>query len=87
MIASYSREIMISAHTASQLQLKVNDRILLYALLQDPVTGENIRRTNRLTVAGIFKTGIEDYDKTFAIGDIKLIQWMNQWGPQDIWRI
>ena len=28
--STYSREIMISAYTASQLKLKVNDRILIY---------------------------------------------------------
>jgi lipoprotein-releasing system permease protein len=79
--SSYAPEIMISAYTANQLQLKLNDKILIYFIktassdssLQDmPQT-----RVRKLTVVGIFKTGIEEYDKTFAIADMKMIQRLN----------
>jgi len=77
--STYSREIMISAYTANQLKLSVNDRILIYFIRPD-----GTYRPDRLTVAGIFKTGIEEYDKTFAIGDIKLIQRLNDWDSNQI---
>ena len=77
--SSYSREIMISAYTAAQLKLNVNDRILIYFIRPDG----NIR-PDKLTVAGIYKTSIEEYDKIFAIGDIKLIQRLNDWQPDEI---
>ncbi len=77
--SSYSREIMISNYTATQLKLNVNDRILIYFIRPDG----NIR-PDKLTVTGIYKTGIEEYDKTFAIGDIKLIQRLNDWQTDDI---
>lgn len=76
--STYSREIMISAHTASQLKLKPNDRILIYFIRPD-----GSLRPDKLTVTGVYKTGIEEYDKTFAIGDIKLIQRLNDWQPAD----
>ena len=76
--SSYSREIMLSANTASELKLNVNDRILIYFIRPNG----NIR-PDKLTVTGIYKTGIEEYDKTFAIGDIKLIQKLNRDAAED----
>ena len=68
--SSYSKEILLSAVTASKLKLKVNDRILIYFFRPDGTP-----KANKLTVTGIFKTGIADYDDLFALADIGLIQW------------
>ena len=77
--SSYSREIAISSYTANQLKLKLNDRILIYFVRPDGTL-----RPDKLTVVGIYKTGIEEYDKTFAIGDIHLIQRLNSWEDYEI---
>jgi lipoprotein-releasing system permease protein len=77
--SSYSREIMISSYTAKQLHLAVNDRILIYFIRPDGRI-----RPDKLTVTGIYKTGIEEYDKTFAIGDLKLIQRLNDWQEDEV---
>jgi lipoprotein-releasing system permease protein len=77
--SSYSREIVISAYTAGQLKLTINDKILIYFIRPD-----GSLRPDKLTVTGIFKTGIEEYDKIFAIGDIKLIQRLNDWQADEI---
>jgi lipoprotein-releasing system permease protein len=75
----YSKEILISAPIANELQLKVNDTLNIYFIGNN---GNNSRR--KLKVAGIYKTGIEEYDKLFAIGDIRLIQRINDWQPNQI---
>jgi len=77
--SSYSREIVVSTYTANQLHLKLNDRILIYFVRPD-----GSLRPDRLTIVGIYKTSIEEYDKTFAIGDIKLIRRLNGWKPDEI---
>jgi lipoprotein-releasing system permease protein len=77
--SSYSREIMLSAGTASRLKLKLNEKILIYFIRPD-----GSLRPDKLTVTGIYKTGIEEYDKTFAIGDMKLIQRLNEWDPDEV---
>lgn len=70
--SSYSKEILLSENTASKLRIGVNDKVLVYFLK----AGDSLRsKVNKLTVAGIFKTGITEYDELFAICDLKLVQW------------
>lgn len=77
--STYSREIIISTYTAKQLNVKLNDRILIYFIRPD-----GTMRPDKLTIAGLYKTGIEDYDKTYAIGDLKLIRRLNGWNENEI---
>jgi lipoprotein-releasing system permease protein len=77
--STYSREIVISEYSAKQLNLKLNDRVLIYFVRPD-----GRLRPDKLTIVGIYKTSIEEYDKTFAIGDIKLIQRLNSWRADEI---
>ncbi|MDB5196460.1 MAG: hypothetical protein JWP88_831, partial [Flaviaesturariibacter sp.] len=72
--SSYAREIVISEYTAGQLLLKLNDRILIYFVRED-----GSLRPDKLTIVGIYKTGIEEYDKHFALGDMRLIRRLNGW--------
>jgi lipoprotein-releasing system permease protein len=77
--SGYSSEINLSASTASTLNLKVNDQVLIYFIQPNSPP-----RPRKLTVAGIYKTGIEEYDKLIAIGDLRLIQRLNNWEPDQI---
>jgi lipoprotein-releasing system permease protein len=77
--STYSREIVISSNTAQQLNLELNDRILIYFIKPD-----GRLRPDKLTIVGIYKTGIEEYDKTYAIGDLKLIRRLNEWADNEI---
>lgn len=77
--SGYSNEINLSAHTARQLDIKTGDSLLVFFFRQD-----GSRTARRLTVAGTFKTGIEEYDKNFAFSDINLIRRLNNWEPDQI---
>lgn len=76
----YSRDIVISEPIAQQLFLKLNDSIKIHFI--DASGGKS--RFRRLKVCGIYKTGIEEYDKLFGIGDLRLIQRLNSWSPEQI---
>jgi lipoprotein-releasing system permease protein len=76
----YSHDIVISQHFADQLQIKLNDSIKIHFI--DAAGGKSNFR--RLRVSGIYKTGIEEYDNLFAIGDVRLIQRLNNWQPNEI---
>ncbi|PHI21966.1 ABC transporter permease [Lewinellaceae bacterium SD302] len=76
---SIARTVLISQSTANRLKSGVGDR-LEFTFLQDD------RRpiVRGLTVTGIFKTGLEEYDKEFALVDIKQIQNIMGWEPDQI---
>lgn len=76
---TYSNEIVISTYTATQLKIKLGDKVLIYFIQPDGQT-----RIRRMTVTGLFKTGIDDYDKSLAIGDLRLIQRLNGWNDAQI---
>jgi lipoprotein-releasing system permease protein len=76
----YSKQIIISRPVADELQIKLNDTIHVYFI--SPETASSSVRS--LRVAGIFKTGIEEFDKQFAIGDIRLLRRINNWKHNEI---
>lgn len=78
--SGYSREIILSAHTAQQINAKQGDTIKTVFINQT----DNTSTYRKLIVAAIFKTGVEENDTHFAIADIKLIQTINNWNSHQI---
>ncbi|WP_025762524.1 ABC transporter permease [Dyadobacter tibetensis] len=73
----YSSEILVSKKIASQLLLKAGDGVIMYTLQNPP-------RPRKLTVAGIYDTQMEEFDNTLIIGDLALVQRLNNWGSDSI---
>jgi lipoprotein-releasing system permease protein len=77
--STYSKDIIVSAQLAKQLKLKLNDTIHIYFI--SSIDGS--RNYRKLAVSAIYKTGIEEYDKLFVIGDQQLIRRMSNWEPDE----
>jgi len=73
-----SRDILISESTAKRLKLKVSDKFTVHFV----ESGNRIQRLFK--VKGIYKTGLEEYDKKFAIIDIRRIQQLNGWSEEEV---
>ena len=65
-------EIIISKFTANQLKLSVGDKIYTY-FIDDKVKIRNSK------IVGIYNSDLEDFDKTYILGNIRQIQSVNGW--------
>ena len=72
-------KLIFHAYTANQLKLKPGDKLFTYFIQPD-----GSKRVRPMVVAGIFKTGIENYDRINALVDIRLIQRLNNWTAREI---
>jgi lipoprotein-releasing system permease protein len=79
-LGQQANEIAISSYTANQLNLNQGESILIYFIQNN---GEP-PKTRKLKIAGIFKTGIDVYDKVYAIGDLEMVQRLNEWENSSI---
>lgn len=67
-----SNEVMISQNVADKLNLEVGSKPLLYFIQNPP-------RVRKVSVSGIYETGMEDFDEKIILGDIRLVQRINNW--------
>lgn len=73
---SLLNEALISRHMARLFKLKTGDSFYTY-FINDQV------RARRFTVKGIYSTNFVEYDKLFIITDIRQIQQLNSWEPNE----
>lgn len=74
---SSGRSIMVSQTTANRLELSVNDDIIIYFV----VGGNQVGR--RFSISGIYKTGLEEYDRKFALCDAGVLQQLLGWADKE----
>ncbi len=85
-----SKDLMLSVELARKLNIHLNDRLMVYFLVQyqkvDSLTGEVIvvtdQASRRFKVCGIFDTGFSDYDQQLGIVDLRMLQVLNHWSAQ-----
>ena len=69
---SPSKEIILSKNIATKLKIVIGDQVSLYFFQNDQV------QERKLTVVGLFHSGIEEYDLKNIFVDIQLLQQMIQ---------
>ena len=71
---SYSKEILLSAEISRKLNLSVGEDVIMHFFQNPP-------RVRRLKIVGIYETNLSEYyDNKFVLGDIRLLQRLNNWG-------
>ena len=73
-----SRGIVISQQTADRLKLELGQKFIIYFV----ENGEQIKRV--FDVTGVYKTGLEEYDKKIALIDIRILQQIMGWKPDQV---
>ncbi|MFV0591075.1 MAG: ABC transporter permease [Draconibacterium sp.] len=78
--SSRVNEIILSEYLSKLLNIKLDDRVVVYFINEkDPIP-----RLLQLTVCGIYRSGFEEFDKIFILGDLKQVQRLNDWRSDQI---
>ena len=76
-----NQEVVISQFLANRLNLKVGDSFNTFFIKENQNQLPNIRR---FKITGIFNSGFQEFDATYIIGDIRHIQRINKWTPNQV---
>ncbi len=74
------RQILISQKLAIKLKLKPGDAVRIWFIGKDAT----VALGRKLIISGIYNTGIEEFDNHFLIGDLRQIQRLNGWNPNEV---
>lgn len=77
---AYSKDILLSQTLANRLRLKKGDAVMLYLIDQAGAPP----RIRKITVAGLYHTGLDEVDRNFALCDLRLVQRLSNWASTDI---
>ncbi len=76
-----NNEVVISQFLANRLNLKVGDTFNTFFIKEDQ---NQLPNSRRFKITGLFDSGFQEFDATYIIGDIRHIQRMNKWKPDEV---
>ena len=76
-----NEEVLISEFLANRLNLKVGDRFNTFFMKEDTNQRPNLRV---FKITGIFNSGFQEFDASYIIGDIRHLQRINKWSPDQV---
>ena len=74
-------EVTISQYLAHRLNLNVGDRFNAFFMKDDNRQMPNLRV---FKVVGIYNSGFQEFDAAYVLGDIRHLQRINKWNPDQI---
>ena len=76
-----TEDVIISKFLADRLGLKVGGHFNTFFIKEEQGKMPNSRR---FKISGIFNSGFQDFDATYILGDIRHIQRINKWSPDQV---
>ncbi|WP_114492855.1 ABC transporter permease [Candidatus Ulvibacter alkanivorans] len=78
-----NNEVLISSYLANRLQLDIGDTIATFFLNEK--SKETLRTRSRgFEIVGIYNSGFQEFDQQFLLADIRHIQSLNRWEPNQV---
>ena len=74
-------EVIISQYLANRLNLKVGDKFNTFFMKEN---GNQLPNLRVFTIVGIYNSGFQEFDSTYIIGDIRHLQRINRWQPDQV---
>jgi lipoprotein-releasing system permease protein len=74
-------EVLISEYLAKRMEFELGDKFTTHFLKDDPNERPNLRQ---FEIVGIYNSGFQEFDANFIFGDIRHLQRMNRWSPNQI---
>ncbi|WP_264522455.1 ABC transporter permease [Flavobacterium sp. N1994] len=78
--SNLNEEVMISQYLCNRLGLKLDDKFVTY-FMKENSEGYNLRN---FKIVGIYNSGFQEFDASYVIGDIRHVQRINKWRPDQI---
>lgn len=76
-----NNQVIISEYLANRLNLKVGDRFNTFFMKDDSRQLPNLRV---FEITGIYNSGFQEFDSAYIIGDIRHLQRINKWNPDQV---
>lgn len=74
-------QVMISQYLSDRLDLKVGDKFNTFFMKDD---GNRLPNLRVFEVVGIYNSGFQEFDSAYIIGDIRHVQRINKWSPDQV---
>ena len=74
-------EMLLSSHIVNRLGFKLGDKVVVYFLSKDT---SKPPKSRGFDLVGIYNSGFQEFDSQFAIADIRHIQRLNKWKPDEV---